>query len=78
MPRGQKKDTAPSPANLFIAQDIRPRDLSGGIRRWKRTMETLAGAAAARCYPNAYWGSPTRYAALNLMNEVFRWLRSGR
>lgn len=76
MPRGRKKDTAPSPANLFIAQDIRPRDLAGGIRWWKRTMETLAGAAAARRYPN-YWG-PTKYAALRLTNDVFKWLRSGR
>lgn len=77
MPRGWKKDTAPSPANLFIAQDIRPRDLAGGIRRWKRTMETLAGAAAARCCPNARWGA-ARYAALGLTNDVFKWLRSGR
>lgn len=77
MPRGRKKDTAPSPANLFIAQDIRPRDLSSGIRRWKRTMETLAGAAAAQCYPNARWGY-ARYAAMSLSNEVFRHFRSGR
>lgn len=75
MPRGRKKDTAPSPANLFIAQDIRPRDLSD--RRWKMPMKRAAGQAAETRFGGAWWGA-NRIRALHLCRAVFVWLRSGR
>lgn len=77
MPRGRKKDHAPSPANLFIAQDIRPRDLSD--RRWKRPMERLAGDAAAKLVPNMGWGGIVgRIRWRAIFDPVFYHFRSGR
>ena len=73
MPRGRKDST--SPANLFIAQDIRPRDLSD--RRWKRPMEKLAGRITDTLFRGAWWGA-YRIDALQTARAVFVWLRSGR
>lgn len=73
MPRGRKDST--SPANLFIAQDIRPRDLSE--RRWKGPMERLASRATGAVFRGAWWESH-RIGALQTARAVFVWLRSGR
>jgi hypothetical protein len=73
MPRGRKDST--SPANLFIAQDIRPRDLSE--RRWKRPMERLAGRITDAKVGGVWWGR-VRLDALHTARAVFVWLRSGR
>lgn len=75
MPRRRKKDTAPSPANLFIAQDIRPRGLSD--RRWKAPMNRLAQRAASVVFPGPWWGAG-RIDGLQTARAVFVWLRSGR
>ena len=67
-----KKPAPPSPANLFIAQDIRPRDLSE--RRWKVQMRQIAFRAA---HATVEWGAG-RIAVFRLSDFLFKWLRSGR
>jgi len=61
-------------SNLFIAQDIRPRDLS---RRWKDTMERLAAKVVGMYRPGPAWGY-WRIEKFDLSRSLFVWLRSGR
>lgn len=72
-----KKSAPPSPANLFIAQDIRPRDLSE--HPWKTWMRQLASRAAhvAVGYRSTSWGAG-RIEMFQVSDLLFKWLRSGR